>query len=81
VVVLKRLWSCVSDFVSTNLSTHCSFSCGFIASELIHKYGCSAVENNAFYRELNETLRVSLADDAKTVFHIFSQRFYSPVKF
>jgi hypothetical protein len=67
VVVLKRLWTCVSDFVSINHSTHCASFCGFMATQLIRKDGCSAVESNECYREHSETMTVSLADDARTV--------------
>jgi hypothetical protein len=59
------LWTCESDFVSINHSTHYAFSCEFMVTELIRRHGCSAVENNALYRELIETLKVSLADDAQ----------------
>jgi hypothetical protein len=35
-VVMKLLWTCVSDFVSINYSTHCAFTSGFMATDRMY---------------------------------------------
>jgi hypothetical protein len=82
-VVLKRLWTSVSDFASINHSTHCAFSCGFITTDLIHKDGCSAVENNGRYILTRNSVKLPefLSQvTLKQCVYMLSYRFYSRVK-